>query len=237
MCARSASRLCECWLPDERPAPNCVLHHQRHAGLAAGHERQLRGLVHDLVQARADEVEVHHLDDRLRTGHRRADTHTHDRDLRDRRVDDPTGELVGKAAGDPEDASAGGHVDACHPDRRVVVAARGECATHRIHRPVERCVGIDLALVHVRSGALDVVGHRGGRRFRRRARRGDRNIDLVVHLARRSLSGAPSAPRRRGVGRRGRLDPWTATRRLRRRCGSARGHPRSGRASGTSTPR
>ena len=24
MCASSASRLCECWLPDERPAPNCV---------------------------------------------------------------------------------------------------------------------------------------------------------------------------------------------------------------------
>ena len=54
-------------------------HGQRHLRGAAGHERQLRGLVEQLVEADAEEVEVHQLDDRAHARHRRADAEAHDR--------------------------------------------------------------------------------------------------------------------------------------------------------------
>ena len=73
MWASSASRLCECWLPEERPAPNWVRTVRRHLRRAAGHERQLRRLVEQLVEADAEEVEVHQLDHGAHARHRRAD--------------------------------------------------------------------------------------------------------------------------------------------------------------------
>ena len=50
-----------------RRAPGAELrpHGQRHLRGAAGHERQLRGLVEQLVETDAEEVEVHQLDDRV----------------------------------------------------------------------------------------------------------------------------------------------------------------------------
>ena len=82
-----------------RRAPGAELgpHGQRHLGGAAGHERQLRRLVEQLVEADAEEVEVHHLDDRAHAGHRRADAEPDDRRLRDRRVAHPVAELLGAA--------------------------------------------------------------------------------------------------------------------------------------------
>ena len=85
---------------------------QRHLRRAAGHERQLRRLVEQLVEADADEVEVHQLDHRPHAGHRRADAEAHDRRLRDRRVPHPVAEPVAQAAGEPEDVAAVADVDA-----------------------------------------------------------------------------------------------------------------------------
>ena len=59
-------------------------HGERHLGGAAGHERQLGRLVEQLVEADAEEVEVHHLDHRAHPGHRRADAEADDRRLGDR---------------------------------------------------------------------------------------------------------------------------------------------------------
>ena len=69
-------------------------HGQRHLRGSAGHERQLRGLVEELVEADADEVEVHQLDHGVHTRHGCPDTEADDRTLRDRRVTDAVAEPV-----------------------------------------------------------------------------------------------------------------------------------------------
>ncbi len=97
-----------------RRAPRAELgpHGQRHLGGAAGHERQLRRLVEQLVEADADEVEVHQLHHRSHPRHRRADAEAHDRGLGDGRVADAITELIVESAHEPEDVAAGADVDA-----------------------------------------------------------------------------------------------------------------------------
>ena len=92
-----------------RRAPGAELrpHGQRHLRGAAGHERQLRGLVEQLVEADADEVEVHQLDDRAHARHRRADAEADDRALGDRRVADAIAEAVVQPARQAEHVAAG----------------------------------------------------------------------------------------------------------------------------------
>ena len=78
-----------------RRAPGAELgpHGQRHLGCTAGHERQLGGLVQQLVEADAEEVEVHQLDDGTHPGHGRADAEPDDRGLGDRGVAHAVAEL------------------------------------------------------------------------------------------------------------------------------------------------
>ena len=111
---------------------------QRHLGGAAGHERQLRRLVEQLVEAHTDEIEIHHLDHRAHTRHRRADAQAHDRGLRDRRVAHTITELVVQAAHQPEHVAANADVDT--RDEHAIV--RGELGfergSDRVHRPEHR---------------------------------------------------------------------------------------------------
>ena len=84
-----------------RGAPGAELgpHGQRHLRRPAGHERQLRRLVEQLVEADAEEVEVHHLDHRAHPGHGRTHAEADDRRLGDRGVAHPVAELDRPARG------------------------------------------------------------------------------------------------------------------------------------------
>ena len=63
MCAKSASRLCECCAPRRTPPPETIRSTSGRVGVAAHHEPQLRRLVHDLVERDAGEVRELELDD------------------------------------------------------------------------------------------------------------------------------------------------------------------------------
>ena len=91
-----------------RGAPGAELgpHGQRHLGRPAGHERELRRLVEQLVEADAEEVEVHHLDHGAHPGHGRAHAEADDRRLGDRGVAHAVTEPVGQPPGEPEDVAA-----------------------------------------------------------------------------------------------------------------------------------
>ena len=141
MCASSASRLCECWLPDERPGAELGPHGQRHLGGPAGHERQLRGLVEQLIETDAEEVEVHELHDGPHARHRGADAEPDDRALRDRRVAHAVAEAVVQAAHQTEHVAARGHVDAGDEDPLVRRQLHLERGADRVHRPEDRRVG------------------------------------------------------------------------------------------------
>ena len=125
-----------------RRAPGAELgpHGQRHLGRAAGHERQLGRLVEQLVEADAEEVEVHELDDGTHPGHGRADAEPDDRRLGDRGVAHPVAELVAQPAREPEDVAARAHVDAGH-EHAVVARELGlECRVDGVHGAEHRRV-------------------------------------------------------------------------------------------------
>src|ERR1700728_1392344 len=69
----------------------------------AGHESQLRCLVHQAVQAYPDEVHVHDLDDRAEPGHGRTYSGTDYRGLRDRGIPDAAGVGISHPAEQAED--------------------------------------------------------------------------------------------------------------------------------------
>ncbi len=120
MWASSASRLWECWLPEERPAPNWVRTVSAISAAPPVMNGQLGRLVEQLVEADAEEVEVHHLDHRAHAGHGRTHAQPDDGRLGDRGVAHPVAELVGQAPGEPEDVAAGADVDAGHEDPVVL---------------------------------------------------------------------------------------------------------------------
>src|SRR5438477_11260339 len=72
-------------------APGTALgaHDERDARLAPEHEPVLRGLVHDLVDGEAGEVDVHELGPRPHPGEGRPDRRADEADLADRRLEDP----------------------------------------------------------------------------------------------------------------------------------------------------
>ena len=106
--------------PRRAPGAELGAHGQRHLRGAAGHERQLGGLVEQLVEADAEEVEVHELDDRAHAGHRGADAEADDRALGDRGVADAIAEAVVQPARQAEHVAAGRDVDA--RDEHALVA-------------------------------------------------------------------------------------------------------------------
>ena len=241
MWASSASRLWECWLPDERPAPNWVRTVSAICGGAAGHERQLRRLVEQLVEAHADEVEVHQLDDRPHPGHRRADAEAHDRGLRDRRVAHPVAEPVAQAAGEAEDVAAVADVDAGDEHPLVGGQLGLERVVDGVHRAEHRRVVGRAAAARGASGRGP--GDEVEQRRRRRAGQRPGGLDGVVELLRpptpraRAIASSPTpaAAEPGGVDdERVALLPLVAAPRA---SGSAAGRPRSGRATGRWRPR
>ena len=86
-CAYQPSRLCECCAASWRPAP-VVMRITSGTQLPAGHVRQRRGVVDDLVEREQAEVDGHDLDDRPHPGERGADAGADERGLRQRRVAD-----------------------------------------------------------------------------------------------------------------------------------------------------
>ena len=194
MCASSASRLCECWLPEERPAPNWVRTVSAISRGAAGHERQLRGLVEQLVEADAEEVEVHQLDHGAHARHRGADAEADDRALGDRRVADAIAEPVVQAARQAEHVAAG---------------ARRRCPRRtRARRRRARASSAARIASMVRNTGASAAGAGGSAR----SGRGRTTKSVSVAAAGRRQAAGP--PRRR---RRARARPTTAWRRARRR--------------------
>ena len=166
-----------------RRAPRAELgpHGQRHLRGAAGHERQLRGLVEQLVEADAEEVEVHQLDHRAHARHRGADAEADDRALGDRGVADAIAEAVVQAARQAEHVAAGRDVDPGDEHALVAGELRFERGADRVHGAEHRGIGgRRRRLGAFGSRAGDEVGQRGGRRRRQPPRR----LDGVVELAR-----------------------------------------------------
>ena len=226
-----------------RRAPGAELraHGQRHLRGAAGHERQLRGLVEQLVEADAEEVEVHQLDDGAHARHRRADAEADDRALGDRRVADAIAEAVVQPAREAEHVAAGGDVDPGDEHALVAGELGFERGADRVHRAEHRCIG---GAAGRRLGGRSGRGRTtksasvaaGGRASCRAA------VDGFVELARdRRLHGCERVvgdAGRSAAGARGRAAGRALpTREPRRAIGSARGRLRSDRASGRWSPR
>ena len=120
MCAKSASRLCECCAPSRTPPPETIRITSGMLGVAAHHEAELRGLVHDLVEGDAGEVGELQLDDRPQPGERRADPAADEAALGQRRVADPLGaEPLVEALGGAEEPADPADVLADHDHVRV----------------------------------------------------------------------------------------------------------------------
>ena len=214
-------------------------HGQRHLGGPAGHERQLGRLVEQLVEADADEVEVHQLDHGAHAGHGRADAQAHDGRLGDRRVAHPVAEPVAQAPGEPEDVAALADVDA--GDEHPVVASSSASSaswTASIMRNTGASAGGAGGSAYARPRPQDEVGHGGRVGAARPPGRLDGGVELAGHRRLQRLQLVVADP--------GRAEPGLvhqervtrpSTPRPPRRCGSARDRPRSGRASGRSRPR
>ncbi len=163
-------------------------HGQRHLRGAAGHERQLRGLVEQLVETHAEEVEIHQLDDGTHARHRGADAEADDRALGDGRVADAIAEAVVQTAHQAEHVAAGRDVDPRDEHTLVARELGFERGSDRVHRAELRRVGRrGRAARGVRVAARTTksvsVAAAGG--DKRRAR-----LDRVVELARdRRLHG------------------------------------------------
>ena len=187
-------------------------HGQRHLCRPAGHEGHLRGLVEQLIEADAHEVQVHELHHRPHARHRRADAEAHDRRLRDRRVAHAVPEPVTEASREPEDVAAGTDVD----PRQEHTVVRGELGFERVVDRVHRAE-------HRR---IDV----GARRLGKRRSRPEHEVEQ-----RRPGPGRPGlGPRRRP--RPARRPPSTPARRWRRRRRLRRGAQRRGRRAGRVPP-
>ncbi len=157
-------------------------HGQRHLGGAAGHERQLRRLVEQLVEADAEEVDVHELDHRAHSGHRRAHAEPHDGRLGDRRVAHPVAEPVAQAAGEAEDVAALADVDAGHEHAVVGLELRFERRADGVHSPEHRRIALGRSrLDDRRPSPEDELAERGSVRCRETTSRLDRFVELAGH--------------------------------------------------------
>ena len=222
--------------PRRAPGAELGSHRERHLRGAAGHERQLGGLVEQLVEAHAEEVEVHELDDGPHSRHGRADAEA--RRSRSRRSGcRGRARRTGRAARAMRPNTLPPAADVDPGDEDALVARRARLRARRGSRPScgtpgRRRRGAGGSAPYG-SRADDEVGQRG----RRRARRADGGIDRVVELARdRRLHRRERVvgdARRRGAARvrpaAGRAPP---TPRPRRPIGTAAGRLRSDRASG-----
>jgi hypothetical protein len=167
--------------PRRPPGTELRAHGQRHLGRAAGHERELRRLVQELIETHTDEVEVHDLDDGTHAGHGRADRETHDRSLGDRRVAHAVGKPLVQPAREPEHVAAGADVDARDEDTLVRLELDFECSTNGVHRAEHgRVVGGWRRLDARRPLTQHEVVERADLRSRQLACRRDGRVELDI---------------------------------------------------------
>ena len=189
MCAKSASRLCECCAPSRTPPPDTIRRTSGIVGGAAHHEPELRGLVDDLVEGDRGEVGELELDHGTEPGERGADPAADEAALGQRRVPDPLGAVaLVEALGRPEEAADRADVLAHHDHVRVGVQLELERLADRRHeaeRPV--AVGGRRGMAPMRGEAPTGAG----RRDRRPRRRAPSSIAV-------STSASTSLPDRRG---------------------------------------
>ena len=197
---------------------------------AAGHERQLRRLVEQLVEAHAEEVEVHQLDDGAHAGHRRADAK-------------PTialSEIGVSRTRSPKRSCRPRHDGTCRrraptsmPATTRGVALAAPRRAPRGSRPVAE-LRHDVPLGRRRRPSRARVDGRPAPRARSTASSSSARTSLRRSSASSLRADAASASSRAEAHERVARLP---TRRPPRACGSAAGRPRSGRASGRSSPR
>ena len=84
--ASSASRLCECWLPEERPPPNWVLTPVHFRALPPVMNRSFAAWFSSWSKQTPRKSQVHQLDHWSQAVHRPAHRQAHDRGLGDRGV-------------------------------------------------------------------------------------------------------------------------------------------------------
>ena len=205
MWASSASRLWECWLPDERPAPNWV----RTVSAICAAPPVMNGSFAAWLSSwsRQTPTKSRYISSTTgrMPGHRRADAEAHDRGLRDRRVADAVAEPVVEAPGEAEHVAAGADVDARDEHPLVGGELGFERVVDRVHRAEHRRVGVGarrLGTRRSRAGATksnSVAGGRAGRALgpRRRPRRARR--PPTTRSAAIASSPTPAARSRRGV--------------------------------------
>src|ERR1700727_2407350 len=119
--------------PGGPPGAELGSDNKRHRRATPGHEVELRRLVHDLVEAHTDEVQIHDLYDRLHSGHGRADGQPDDGALRDRRVEDTSSKLGVQATGQSEDVAAFADVDAGEHHSRILAQCMLEGIVNCVH--------------------------------------------------------------------------------------------------------
>ena len=240
MCASSASRLCECWLPEERPAPNwvrtvsaiCAAPPVMNGSFAAWFSSWSR---HTPRKSRyiSSTTGPH-------ARHRRADAEADDRALGDRRVADPIAEAVVQAARQAEHVAAGRDVDAGDEDALVARELDFERGADRVHRAEHRSIGGRRGRLGpfgsgrvTKSNRLAGRGRASSAAPRRPASSSSRATDACIAFERvvGDTRGRASGPRAPAAGR------ALATPPALRPIGSAAGRLRSDRASGTSPPR
>ncbi len=143
-------------------------HDERKLEQTAGHVAELRGLVEERVEAHAEKVHEHELDDGLQAGRRSTDCSADEGCFGDRRIANALGsELLVQTAGDREDAAGLGDVDSDQADGRVDAHLGRDPFANRVHVPKRR----SLSRRRHRSGSLRARGTETSGRILPRARR------------------------------------------------------------------
>ena len=124
MWARRASRLCECWLPDDRPAPNWV----RTVNAISAAPPVMNGSFAAWLSSWSRQTP--------RKSRYKAD----DGGLRDGGVSHPFTELISQPTRQPEDVATGTDVDPGDEDALVVGQLGLEGAADRVHGAEDRGV-------------------------------------------------------------------------------------------------
>ena len=141
MCASSASRLCECWLPDERPAPNCV----RTVSAICAAPPVMNGSFAAWLSSWSRQTPRKSRYISSTTGRMPAIAAPTPRPtiarLGDRRVADAIAEAVVQAARQAEHVAAGGDVDPGDEHALVAGELGFERGPDRVHRAEHRRVG------------------------------------------------------------------------------------------------
>ncbi len=182
MWASNASRLWECWLPEERPAPNCVRTVRPISAAPPVMNGNFAGSIEQLVQADTEEVEIHDFDDRSHARHGCSHGEPDDRRLRYGCVAYVVAEAFPQAAGEPEHVAALADVDTRHEHALIGLELGFERLADGVHgAPLAGIPGRRRGLGDSRTLPDDEVEEGARRRSGQTPRERDRVIELVRH--------------------------------------------------------